>query len=186
MSRPPNSRFRNEIMALAEVAPVPFRAQQVLVDDLHQDEMDPPGGCSLTKWTRPAGAHSMSHKAEIELKLELENADLRTLANSPVLKGAPTTAKELVSVYFDTPKWRLRKHGFTLRVRRDGNHQVQTVKRERAGNGAALSRDEWECNVEGGRPDLDAARGTALKPLLTKKARRALKPVLRPGFETPG
>jgi triphosphatase len=88
--------------------------------------------------------------------------------------------EELVSVYFDTAKLKLRKHGISLRVRHVGDRHVQTIKQDRTDDGAALSRDEWECEVDDGTPDFDAARGTALEPLLTKKARRALKPM----FET--
>jgi hypothetical protein len=75
---------------------------------------------------------------------------------------------------------KLRKHGVSLRIRRVGDRHMQTIKRDRADDGPALSRDEWECAVEGETPDLDAARGTALEPLLTRKTRRSLKPI----FET--
>jgi inorganic triphosphatase YgiF len=52
----------------------------------------------------------MAHKAEIELKLELRNADLRALAHSSVLRQSTARAKseELVSAYFDTAKMKLR------------------------------------------------------------------------------
>ena len=42
------------------------------------------------------------------------------------------------------------------------------------------TRGEWETEIKGTAPDLDAARDTALKPLLSKKFARSLKPV----FET--
>ena len=43
-----------------------------------------------------------------------------------------------------------------------------------------LPRNEWERDIAGKQPDLDAAHGTALAPLLSKKLRRNLKPM----FET--
>jgi len=43
------------------------------------------------------------------------------------VKKSPKRATEL-SVYFDTDKHKLRKHGLMLRVRRIGNRYVQTIK----------------------------------------------------------
>jgi inorganic triphosphatase YgiF len=124
----------------------------------------------------------MPHKAEIELKLELRNSDMRALAQNATLRQSATRAKteELASTYFDTAKMKLRKHGVSLRVRHIGDRYMQTIKRDRPGDGAALGCDEWECEVADGRPDLDSASGTALEPLLTRKTRRSLKPI----FET--
>jgi inorganic triphosphatase YgiF len=115
----------------------------------------------------------MAHKVEIELKLELQKSDMRALADSATLRRSAARAKteELVSTYFDTTKLKLRKHSVSLRIRRIGDRHTQT---------ATLNRDEWECEVEEGTPDFDAARGTALEPLLTRKTRRSLKPI----FET--
>jgi len=84
-----------------------------------------------------------------------------------------------VSVYFDTDKLRLHKHGLTLRVRRDGERRVQTVK---AGNGQAVTtRGEWERKVRSDQPDLQAVHGTPAERLLRKKKiRGSIKPI----FET--
>jgi inorganic triphosphatase YgiF len=128
----------------------------------------------------------MTQKAEIEIKLEPKNTDIRTivgtLESSSLLRStvAQAQSKELVSVYFDTRELKLRKHGVSLRVRHFDDHHVQTIKRDGPGAGAALTRDEWECEVEDGTPDLGAARGTALEPLLSRKVRSSLKPL----FET--
>src|SRR6476661_3549557 len=106
---------------------------------------------------------------ETELKFDLAPAAVAQLLRSTALKGhARARRKDLVSVYFDTPDWRLRKAGFTLRVRRDGRRRLQTVKQE-GERAALLSRAEWEQPIRGERPDLTAARGTGLKPLLGKK-----------------
>jgi triphosphatase len=124
----------------------------------------------------------MAHKAEIELKLELKKSDMPALVRSATLRQSAARAKteELVSTYFDTAKLKLRKHGISLRIRRVGDRHIQTIKRDSVDGGAALSRDEWEREVEDGTPDFDAACGTALEPLLTRKTRRTLKPI----FET--
>jgi inorganic triphosphatase YgiF len=86
----------------------------------------------------------------------------------------------LVSVYFDTDKFKLRNKGLSLRVRRAGRRHVQTVKQDAGASAVLLVRNEWERDIAGTQPDLDAARDTALAPLLSKKLRRNLKPV----FET--
>jgi inorganic triphosphatase YgiF len=65
-------------------------------------------------------------------------------------------------------------------VRRIGRRHVQTIKQENNGNTALFARGEWERDIRAKQPDLNAARDTALAPLLNKKLRRALKPV----FET--
>jgi triphosphatase len=117
---------------------------------------------------------------ETELKFDLAPAAVPQLARSAAIKGhARPRSKKVVSVYFDTPDCRLRKAGFTLRVRRDGRRRLQTVKQQ-GQDAALLSRHEWEQPIPGDRPDLDAARDTGLKPLLSKKLARNLKPM----FET--
>jgi triphosphatase len=124
----------------------------------------------------------MTAPHEIELKLEVPLEELRKLKQSKLLRGnhLPGKGADVVSVYFDTGKLNLRKKGVSLRVRQMGGRYLQTVKRNEPGNGVTLSRDEWETEINGENPDLEAARRTALAPILTKKVCRALKPV----FET--
>jgi inorganic triphosphatase YgiF len=124
----------------------------------------------------------MTAPREIELKLEIPAKGLRKLERNQLLRENQLLSKgvELVSVYFDTQRLKLRKKGVSLRVRHvDGQH-LQTIKRNEPGSAATLSRNEWEVEIGGNNLDLEAARGTALEPLLTGKVRRALKPV----FET--
>jgi triphosphatase len=125
----------------------------------------------------------MSPPREIELKLDVPIDSLPHLTSSSLLKGAATSARNpanLVSVYFDTDKLKLRHKGLSLRVRRIGRRHVQTVKQENGASAAPLTRNEWEQDIRASEPDLDLARDTALAPLLNKKLRRGLKPV----FET--
>jgi inorganic triphosphatase YgiF len=120
--------------------------------------------------------------AEIELKLAVPEHSLGDLEELPLLRSAIGAAKarRLDSVYFDTRKHKLRKHGISLRVRSDGVRHLQTVKSETAGRPGLTSRGEWETEVNGPSPDLAAVRHSALEPLLTKKLRRTLEPI----FET--
>jgi inorganic triphosphatase YgiF len=115
---------------------------------------------------------------EREVKFEVSPRDLRKLAASRILQrtdGQLPRHRYLVSTYFDTPKLLLRQNGVTLRVRRAGNKRVQTIKT--INGGIAPSRGEWEHKLRSDEPDLRAARGTALGPLLSKKLRRDLEPI---------
>jgi inorganic triphosphatase YgiF len=115
---------------------------------------------------------------ENEVKFEASARDLRKLAAARILRrsdGQLPRHKYLVSTYFDTPKLLLRKNGVSLRVRQAGKKRVQTIKT--ANGGISLSRGEWEHKLKGDEPDLRAARGTALEPLLSGKLKRDLEPI---------
>jgi triphosphatase len=120
----------------------------------------------------------MTIPKETEIKLELPRSAVGRLEKLPLLRDLkkPKHRETYVSVYFDTDKLHLKKHGFTFRVRRVGDHYVQTIKAERPG----LERDEWETEIPDNKPDLAAARSTGLAPVLTKKVERRLRPI----FET--
>jgi inorganic triphosphatase YgiF len=115
---------------------------------------------------------------EGEVKFEASTRDLRKLAAARILRradGELPRHKYLVSTYFDTPKLLLRKNGVSLRVRQTGKKRVQTIKT--VNGGISLRRGEWEHKLQGDEPDLRAARGTALEPLLSGKLKRDLEPV---------
>jgi triphosphatase len=116
--------------------------------------------------------------SETELKFEVSPRDLHKLAATRSLQrtdGQPAKHKYLVSTYFDTPKQMLRQNGISLRVRQSGKKRVQTIKT--TSDGVSFRRGEWERKVDSDQPDLDAARGTALHPLVSKKLRRDLQPI---------
>ena len=111
-----------------------------------------PPGDSL----RAQEATSMAGPKEIELKLELDPSVTRAETHR-ILRSVVATSGEtrrLRSRYFDTSRQALRKHGRTLRVRQDGARRVQTLKSGIAGG--IFERGEWESEVAGEAPDLDA------------------------------
>jgi len=72
----------------------------------------------------------MTVQRELEIKLKLPPASVGRVKKIPLIqasKASPKRATE-VSVYFDTDKQKLRKNGLMLRVRRIGNHYLQTIK----------------------------------------------------------
>ena len=115
---------------------------------------------------------------EAELKFRVPARKLTALANSRIPGGkvGERSDSDLVSTYFDTGKQRLKRHGLSLRVRRNGNQHIQTVKSE---NSAQFGRDEWETEIKDGAPDLGKAADTPLEQFALKKLRRKLKPIFK-------
>ncbi len=119
---------------------------------------------------------------EIELKLEFDPGDAARIKSHPLLAAERLHLPEeqdLISVYFDTPDLALSKAGVFLRVRECGGRYRQTVKVMKSKTDL-LERFEWEKEISGRVPELEAVDGTALQPLLTS----ALGASLRPLFET--
>lgn len=111
---------------------------------------------------------------EIELKLELSEADTDALQACSDLSAQPAIAA-LDAIYFDTPDRALAKAGYSLRIRSSDGRFIQTIK---AGNGGAglHARSEWEQEV-------DDARAIALEgtPLAKQLGEHAAE--LAPAFE---
>jgi triphosphatase len=118
----------------------------------------------------------MTSPLEVELKLALPLSALGQLRKLALIRALGASAKRIaqVSIYFDTDKHKLRRHGVALRVRRIGARYIQTIKATHNSN--ILVRDEWESEIAGREPDLEQARRTALDRFLTGKFRRKLKP----------
>lgn len=62
--------------------------------------------------------------------------------------------RRVFSVYYDTPEQLLRRSGMALRLRRDGNMWLQTLKHDPAQHGALAARAEWEMPVRVNRLEL--------------------------------
>jgi triphosphatase len=109
-----------------------------------------------------------SSPQEIELKLEVAPAELEKVLAHPLLseRSDCSATQTLHSTYFDTPDHTLQQAGISLRVRRNGDQFIQTIKAARAPEGVALARSEWECEVDGDSPDYTLAQQTALQPFL--------------------
>ena len=113
---------------------------------------------------------------EVELKLEFDPADAGRIEAHPAFAASPPENQALISIYYDTGDGALRRAGVYLRVRDNGTRYVQTIKAAKS-DAELLERYEWEREVPGREPDLDAAVGTALAPLLTPEVRESLRPL---------
>lgn len=121
---------------------------------------------------------------EFELKFELADDELQQIRSKRLLReigvGRPVT-RLLRSTYFDTADCALRDAGLSLRVRRDHDAWLQTVK-EDSGNGAGISdRFEIESPVDEQAPHLGSIKPKRIRKRIKKAvAGKALEPV----FET--
>ena len=105
---------------------------------------------------------------ETELKLALTEAGFEALSRHAVFRAAPAVPRHEITTYFDTADQRLRRRGYSLRVRRSGSRFIQTVKA--AGPAAvAAQRNEWEWPIGGEEPELaplkEAVLGRKWPPL---------------------
>ena len=94
----------------------------------------------------------MTVPKEVEIKLELPPENLPRLRSVPLLRALkkPARRETQVSVYFDTDKYKLRRKGLMLRVRRVGDRHIQTIKATRnsgATNGSARSRAKCRISI---------------------------------------
>ena len=104
---------------------------------------------------------------EVELTLGGDPAALDRGWRAAVPGGSGERAQRLRSTYFDTGDFRLRRRGFTLRIREEGERLVQTLKSERPSEaGALLRRNEWSRPVEAPVPSLPVASDPAVRDAL--------------------
>lgn len=141
---------------------------------------------------------------EIELKLLVAPQDVPRLRAHPLLaqyaqpahdtptaQSAPGEPQVLNmhDIYVDTPDLQLCRHQAGLRVRHVDGHWVQTLKAGGSGSGGLHSRHEWEGEVAGPAPELDAldaaiGRKQPIRALLRKDAiRDGLQPVFSTRME---
>ena len=103
------------------------------------------------------GQVSAGEGVEVELKLDLETGNLNDFAALRALRGIAAQDRGMFATYFDTPGQDLRAAGVSLRVRRTGERYVQTIKANASSAVGMFARSEWEHDVAGPAPELDAA-----------------------------
>lgn len=114
---------------------------------------------------------------EVEIKLDIAPYDALKLSALPEFSGE-ADHKRQISVYFDTPKSKLRRNGWVLRVRQIDGRFVQTIKRSGA-SPIPVERDEWEDEVDALKPDFKALAKTPLCALVKSRQFQQLEPICR-------
>jgi len=103
---------------------------------------------------------------EVELKLELEPHEAARVGETALIRGVEGRTEALSTTYYDTERLELRGAGLSLRVRLTDGRWIQTIKSQGGAAAGLFDRNEWEQEIDGDGPDLAAATGTALEPLL--------------------
>jgi len=85
-------------------------------------------------------------KEEIELKLLIQPQLIEKLINSSFFRRlkAKKENKQLENTYFDTDNWLLQCEKIALRIRKDGNAYIQTLKTKGKCEKGLHKRLEWE------------------------------------------
>ncbi|MDE1917175.1 MAG: CHAD domain-containing protein [Sphingomonadales bacterium] len=96
---------------------------------------------------------------ETELKLEYQHADLAGLLAQLGRLAQAGACLSLETAYFDTPERDLARAGYCLRVRREGERVVQTIKPLATGSAGLFTRREWETELPGPRAKIDLRCG---------------------------
>src|SRR5438045_276228 len=112
---------------------------------------------------------------EAELKFELDRRAARKVRHHQQLADASRKAEMQTTQYFDTGKSRVRKAGYSLRVRAAGDSYTQTVKSR--GGAGMFERSEWEAPVDDLKVDAKALRKTPLGKI--GKLEKQLEPKTR-------
>jgi triphosphatase len=114
---------------------------------------------------------------EREIKLCLTPA-----AESALAKLAPNR-RSVASIYYDTSRQALRRAGIALRLRRDGDRWLQTLKLDSAPHAGFAARAEWELPVRGRTLEVQAFPLEEIRRSSGVDLAR-VAPQLRPVFET--
>jgi inorganic triphosphatase YgiF len=108
---------------------------------------------------------------EVEIKFATDAAGLAAALASPLLRvEKPNPARKLVSIYFDTPDWALKRRKMALRVRRAGRAApVMTLKWPLLAAGDVFARGEVEVRAPNMEPDIsrfDADMAASLREII--------------------
>lgn len=120
---------------------------------------------------------------ETELKLALASDALPALRAHPLLIDAPSLgpACTLINTYFDTPALELRRARIAVRIRKQGELWLQTVKCAAPSVGGLSSRPEWEQPYRDDRFDFSAVHTDEVRNQIEAVAAR-LTPVFTTTF----
>lgn len=122
---------------------------------------------------------------ETEIKLRTSRETLAALRNHPLLKKRNKSGwqrHELLNQYFDTDERALSEARVALRIRRDGEQFIQTLK-SRGQSVAGLSeRNEWEWPLKKAKLDLKRLTDDCWPASLAELDKKSLQPIFSTDF----
>ena len=122
---------------------------------------------------------------ETEIKLRASRATLAALREHPLLKKRNKSGWqhcELFNQYYDTPARELAQARVALRLRRDGEQYIQTLK-SRGQSVAGLSeRNEWDWYLDKAKLDLKKLTDECWPAELAGLDKKTLKPIFTTDF----
>lgn len=122
---------------------------------------------------------------ETEIKLRVSRETLAALREHPLLKKRNKSGwerRELMNQYFDTPERDLAQAKVALRLRRDGEEVIQTLK-TRGHSVAGLSeRNEYDWHLAKPKLDVKKLDGECWPEELAELDKKTLKPIFTTDF----
>ena len=122
---------------------------------------------------------------ETEIKLRVSRETLAALREHPLLKKRNKSGwerRELMNQYFDTPERDLAQAKVALRLRKDGDEVIQTLK-TRGHSVAGLSeRNEYDWKLAKAKLDVKKLDGECWPEQLAELDKKTLKPIFTTDF----
>ncbi|QLF93929.1 inorganic triphosphatase [Pseudomonas sp. ABC1] len=122
---------------------------------------------------------------ETEIKLRVSRETLAALQEHPLLKKRNKGGwqrHELFNQYYDTPERELAEARVALRLRKDGEDYIQTLKSRGQSVAGLSSRNEWDWAVGKPRLDLKKLDDQCWPASLAELDKKTLKPIFSTDF----
>ena len=122
---------------------------------------------------------------ETEIKLRVSRETLAALRDHPLLKKRNKSGweqRELFNQYFDTPERDLAAAKVALRVRRDGEQFIQTLKTRGQSVAGLSERNEWDWNLAKAKLDLKKLDDSCWPAALAELDKKQLVPIFTTDF----
>ncbi|KIH80944.1 inorganic triphosphatase [Pseudomonas batumici] len=122
---------------------------------------------------------------ETEIKLRVSRETLAALREHPLLKKRNKSGwerRELMNQYFDTPERDLAKAKVALRLRRDGEEVIQTLKTRGQSVAGLSERNEYDWHLPKAKLDVKKLDGECWPEALSELDKKTLKPIFTTDF----
>ncbi|NWB91212.1 CYTH domain-containing protein [Pseudomonas agarici] len=122
---------------------------------------------------------------ETEIKLRVSRETLSALREHPLLKKRNKSGwerHELTNQYFDTPERDLAKAKVALRLRRDGEAVIQTLKTRGQSVAGLSERHEYDWHLPKAKLDVQKLDGECWPTALAELDKKTLKPIFTTDF----